>query len=89
MSCGVGHRRGSDLALLWLWQRLAATAPIRPLAWELPYAKNVALERKEGKERKKNEAKIVGTDLMKQNIVCQAKELVVYPKMQISSKDFH
>ena len=22
--------------LLWLWHRLAAVAPIRPLAWELP-----------------------------------------------------
>ena len=27
-----------DLAWLWLWRRRAATAPIRPLAWELPYA---------------------------------------------------
>ena len=32
MSCGVGHRCGSDLALLWLWHRLAATAPSRPVA---------------------------------------------------------
>ena len=32
MSCGVGRRRGSYLVLLWLWCRLAATAPIRPLA---------------------------------------------------------
>ena len=31
MSCVVGHRRGSGLALLWLWCRLAAIAPIRPL----------------------------------------------------------
>ena len=38
MSCGGGHRLGLDLALLWLWYRLAATAPIRPLAWEPPYA---------------------------------------------------
>ena len=30
MNCGVGRRRGSDLVLLWLWCRLAATAPIRP-----------------------------------------------------------
>ena len=37
MSCGIGRRRGSDPALLWLWRRLAATAPIRPLVWELPY----------------------------------------------------
>ena len=27
-----------DPALLWLWCRPAATAPIRPLAWEPPYA---------------------------------------------------
>ena len=49
MSCGVGCRCGLDLALLWLW--LAATAPIRPLAWELPYAAGMALkeEKKEGR----------------------------------------
>ena len=28
MGCGVGCRHGSDLAFLWLWRRLAATAPI-------------------------------------------------------------
>ena len=44
VSCGVGHRRGSDPKLLWLWHRLAATAPIRPLAWEPPGAMGVALE---------------------------------------------
>ena len=26
-SCGVGHRLGSDAALLWLWHRPVATAP--------------------------------------------------------------
>ena len=52
MSCGVGHRRGSDPALLWLCCRLASTAPIRPLAWEPPYAACVALK-KQKKERKK------------------------------------
>ena len=36
MSCGVDCRCGSDLALLWLWHRPAAVAPIRPLAWEPP-----------------------------------------------------
>ena len=45
MSCGVGHRHGSDLAWLWLWRRLAATALIRLLAWERPYAVGVALEK--------------------------------------------
>ena len=38
VSCGVGRRRGSDPALLWLWYRLAATALIWPLAWEPLYA---------------------------------------------------
>ena len=34
-----------DLALLWLWHRPAAVAPIRPLAWESPYAAGVALKK--------------------------------------------
>ena len=41
MSCGVGHRRGSDPVLLWLWCRTAAAAPIGPLAWEPPCAASV------------------------------------------------
>ena len=49
MSCGVGQRYGSGLALLWLWCRPAAVALIRLLAWELPYAAGVALKRKEKK----------------------------------------
>ena len=34
-----------DLLFLWLWYRLAATALIRPLAWEPPYSTGVALGR--------------------------------------------
>ena len=34
-----------DLALLWLWCRPAATAPIQPLAWESSYAVGTALKR--------------------------------------------
>ena len=45
MSCGVGHRRSLDLALLWLWHRPAAIALIQPLAWEPPYAVDAALKR--------------------------------------------
>ena len=48
MSCGVGHRCGSDPVLLWLW--LAAAVLIWHLAWDLPYAAGAALKRK-GKER--------------------------------------
>ena len=53
MSCGIGRRHGSDPALLWLWRRLAATAPIQTLAWEPPYVTAVALKKKKKKERKK------------------------------------
>ena len=49
MSCGVGRRRGSDPALLWLWCRLA----VGPLAWESPYATSVALKSKKKKEKEK------------------------------------
>ena len=38
--------------LLWLRRRLAAAAPIQPLAWELPYAAGVALPLRR-KEKKK------------------------------------
>ena len=50
VSCGVGHRLGSDLARLWLWHRLAAAALIRPLAWEPPYATGRALKSKKKKK---------------------------------------
>jgi len=45
VSCGVGCRCGSDLALLWPWCRPGATASIGPLAWEPPYAEGTALEK--------------------------------------------
>ena len=54
VSCGVGHRRSSDLVLLWLWHRPAAVARIQPLAWDLPYATGAALKKKKKKEKKKN-----------------------------------
>ena len=34
-----------DPTLLWLWHSPVATAPIRPLAWEPPYAVGAALEK--------------------------------------------
>ena len=45
LSYGVGHRCDSDPVLLWLWCRPAATALIRPLVWEPPYAADVALKK--------------------------------------------
>ena len=45
-----------DLALLWLCRRPAATALIRPLAWEPPYAEGVAQEMaKRQRKKKKND----------------------------------
>ena len=57
MSYGVGCRHSSDLAWLWLWCRLAATAKIQPLAWEHPYATGVALKRI--KKKKSQDGKII------------------------------
>ena len=58
MSCGVGRRHDLDLAWLWLWHRLAATAAIRPLAWEPPYAaaaaQKIAKKTKKKKRREKD-----------------------------------
>ena len=45
MGCGVGRRRSSDPALPWLWRRPAATATIRALALEPPYAAGADLEK--------------------------------------------
>ena len=53
MSCDVGHRRSLDPVLLWLWRKLAATAPTRPLAWEPSYAVGAALKRQKTKEKNK------------------------------------
>ena len=61
MSYGIGCRRGLDPELLWLWCRLAATAPIRPLAWEPPYASGTAL-------KSKNKIKIKGIPIVVQQL---------------------
>ena len=59
MRCGVSHRCGTDPTLLWPWRRLAAIAPIGPLAGESPYAAGVALEKT--KRPKKKKKKIRGS----------------------------
>ena len=59
MSSGVGHRRDSDLACLWLWRRPATVALIRPLAWEPPHTgcspKKIKRQKKKKKERKRKQ----------------------------------
>ena len=52
VSCGVVHRHDSNRVLLWLRRRPAAAAPIRPLAWEPPYAAGSALKSKTNKQKK-------------------------------------
>ena len=44
MSCGVGRRCDSDLALLWLWCRPAATTPIQPLNWHSQMKWNITTD---------------------------------------------
>ena len=52
MSCGIGYRLSLDPMLLWLWCRPAAVALIRPLAWALPYATDVALKNNNSNKNK-------------------------------------
>ena len=47
-----------DPALLWLWCRSAATAPIQPLAQELRYATGTALKSKK-KKREESEVPVL------------------------------
>ena len=49
-TCSAGHRRNSDLMLLWLWYRLAGAILIQPIAWEVPYAAGAPSK---GKKKKK------------------------------------
>ena len=65
MSCGVDSSRGLDPELLWLWCRLAAAAPIGPLAWEPPYAAGATQEMA---KRQKKQNKTKQKNLTKENI---------------------
>ena len=56
MSYGVDCRLGLDTKLQWPWGRSAAAVPIRPLAWDLPWATGV-VERKEGREGGRGEGR--------------------------------
>ena len=53
LRCRLQAQLGLDPALLCLWRRPVATAPIRPLAWEPPYAEGAALEKTKNKQTKK------------------------------------
>ena len=58
MSCAISRRCRLDPELLWVGHMPAAAVPIRPLAWELPYATHVALKGKKKKTKKTKKAYI-------------------------------
>ena len=82
MSCGVGHRCSLDPALLWLWHRWAATPPIRPLGWELPYAKGLALKKQEKKKEMENRDEMI----MKINFTDQFKRSNIW-RMKVPEEE--
>lgn len=51
-----------DLGWLWLWCRLAAAAPIRPVAWEPPYAMGVALKQTNKSRKRIDKWRIQGQE---------------------------
>ena len=73
--CRLQMRLGS--ALLWLWRRLVATAPIRPLAWEPPYAAIAAQEMaKRQKKPTKNKNKQTNKKQLLHGLVLKAQVLL-------------
>ena len=50
----------------WLWRRLVATPPIRPLVWESPYATEAALE----KAKKKKGSILLSHKKERNNAIC-------------------
>ena len=54
MSCDIGRRCGSDMALLWLCYRPAAVAPIQPLAWEPPYGRKCDPKKQQQQQKQKH-----------------------------------
>ena len=90
LNCGVGCRYSSDPTLLW--HRLAATAPIWPLGWELPYATDAALKKK--KKRKKGEwGDVSCTWIRRRNIVKILFSVKIFYRIRViavkSTKSFH
>ena len=67
VSYGVGRRQGSDPALLWPWCRPEATAVVRLLAWDPPYAAGAALKRQKKKRKRKKKERENG-------LICHAPE---------------
>ena len=80
MNCGVGHRHGSDPALIWLWCRPVVAAPIPPLAWEPPYDTGVALK---GKKKKQKSQTLRGKWQNKNALYLKDKSYYIFKMLQI------
>ena len=84
--CRLQTRLGSSvaMALLWLWRRPVATAPIQPLAWEPPYAAGAAQEiatTTTTKKTKRPKKKLLGVP-----VVAQQKQIwLVSMRTQVQS----
>ena len=66
--------------MLWLWRRPAATALIRPLGWEPPYAAGAALKRQKTKDKKEKRKKKREREREAQNCTT-AKTYINYDEM--------
>ena len=83
MNCGVGCRHGSEPALLWLWLRLVAVAPIGPLAWEPPYAAGSGPRKGKKTKKKKKKRK----EKKRQRTITQIREKEKTPEKQLSDQE--
>ena len=92
MICGIGHRLDSDLAMLWLWHRQAATALIRPLAWKPPYAAAAALKRQTRQKKKKKKHILKSTFYtclsINMNITQSTVSIIVHCYIHFLNSDF-
>ena len=57
--------------MLWPWCRLAATAPIRPLTWEPPYAAGAALKRQIKKKKKEKKKEVTEEGKKRENKIIE------------------
>ena len=89
LPCGVGCRCGSDLALLWLWRRPVATAPIRPLGWEPLYAKGAALKRQKKKKDDQEIMKTMGKSETNTQRNLQATDKLLVTEICAESPELH
>ena len=62
------HRSQTWLDLAWLWHRLAAIAPVQPLAWEPPHAAGTALKKK----KKKSDLEVRGPEFKSHLRLCDS-----------------